>query len=188
VYTVPPPPPPAPSHAYAGFLRRLAASLIDAVLLAIGLVVLTIVGSIFTVVGLLSSGQDLTSDNGNVVGAQLALYLIALVLFWLYFAGLESSAWQGTVGKRLMRLVVTDLYGRRIGFGRATGRYFGKILSALIVFVGYFMVIFTERRQALHDLMASTLVVRQQHLGLITAPPPVAVPSPPPALVGNLPR
>jgi uncharacterized RDD family membrane protein YckC len=55
---------------------------------------------------------------------------------------------------------VTDLDGGRISFGRATGRYFGKILSGLILGIGFLMAAFTERKQALHDLLAGTLVVR----------------------------
>ena len=173
-YAVQLPPPLAPAHVYAGFWRRGAAWLIDTVLLAVGLVVLSFIGTIIAAVSLLSSGQDLTSDNS--FGVLVALLLIMFVLAWLYYAGLESSAWQGTVGKRLMRLLVTDVYGRRISFGRATGRYFSKIVSGLALFVGYLMAAFTERKQALHDLMAGTLVVRQEHLALLTAPPP-----PPPA-------
>jgi uncharacterized RDD family membrane protein YckC len=165
----PPPPPLAPSHTYAGFGRRLGAWAIDTVLLLVGFFVVYFVGSIFIGLGLLSSGQDLTVDNA--LGAELVLLLIMGVLAWLYYAGLESSAWQGTVGKRILRLVVTDLYGRRISFGRATGRFFAKIVSALALGVGYLMVIFTERRQGLHDLMAGTLVVRQEHLSLLTMPP-----------------
>jgi uncharacterized RDD family membrane protein YckC len=166
----PPPPALAPSHAYASFGRRTGAWAIDTVLLLVGLFVFYVVGIIFIEVGLLSSGQDLTVDNALV--AEAVLLLLMLVLAWLYYAGLESSAWQGTVGKRIVRIVVTDQYGRRIHFGRATGRFFGKIVSALALFVGYLMVIFTERRQGLHDLMAGTLVVRQEHLVLLTAPPP----------------
>jgi uncharacterized RDD family membrane protein YckC len=49
--------------------------------------------------------------------------------------------------------------GARISFGNATGRYFGKILSGLILYVGYLMVAFTDKKQGLHDMMASTLVV-----------------------------
>src|SRR5213078_1591458 len=89
-------PPPAPTRAYAGFGRRLAAYVIDAVLLAIGLVALLVVLSVFALVGLLSSGQDLADPNLNL-GLSLSLYAIAFVLSWLYFAGLESSAWQATV-------------------------------------------------------------------------------------------
>jgi uncharacterized RDD family membrane protein YckC len=168
----PPPPPMAPSHAYAGFGRRAAAWLIDTILLGIGLFALFFVGGILIGLGLLSTGQNPTIENA--LGAEVVLLLIMFVLAWLYYAGLESSAWQGTIGKRVLRLVVTDQYGRRIQFGRATGRFFGKIVSALVLFVGYLMVLFSERKQGLHDLMAGTLVVRQEHLALLTTPPPPA--------------
>jgi uncharacterized RDD family membrane protein YckC len=170
----PPPPPLAPSHVYAGFGRRLGAWAIDTVLLLIGFFVVYFIGSTFILLGLLSSGQDLTGDNA--LGAELVLLLIMLVFAWLYYAGLESSVWQGTVGKRIVRIVVTDQYGRRIQFGRATGRFFAKIVSALALFVGYLMAIFTERRQALHDLMAGTLVIRQEHLALLIMPTPPPAP------------
>ena len=77
---------------------------------------------------------------------------------WLYFAGLESSAGQGTFGKRAMDIRVTDEQGRRITFGRATGRFFGKIISGFMM-IGCLMAGFTERKQALHDMMAGCLVV-----------------------------
>jgi Tfp pilus assembly major pilin PilA len=73
---------------------------------------------------------------------------------------------QATPGKLLLRIHVTDLAGRRIGFGRATGRHFARILSSLIFYVGYLMAAFTWRRQALHDMLAGTLVVQ----GNVTAP------------------
>ena len=79
---------------------------------------------------------------------------------WLYFALLESSSMQGTLGKKALGMIVTDLSGNRIGFGRATGRYFGKILSAIILGIGFIMVAFTERKQGLHDLLANTLVYK----------------------------
>jgi uncharacterized RDD family membrane protein YckC len=173
----PPAPVMVPSHVYAGFWRRAAAWLIDSVLLFIGFLVVDFVGTVFVSVGLLSSGQDLTNDN--TIGPQLVLLLISFILGWLYYAGLESSSWQGTVGKRLMRIVVTDQYGRRISFGRASGRFFAKIVSAITLFVGYLMAAFTERNQALHDLMAATLVVRQEHVGALTAQPKAATPAQP---------
>jgi uncharacterized RDD family membrane protein YckC len=74
---------------------------------------------------------------------------------------MESSAWQGTLGKKALGLTVTDLEGRRISFGRATGRYFAKIISTLILCIGYMMAGFTERKQALHDMIAGTLVLRK---------------------------
>jgi uncharacterized RDD family membrane protein YckC len=80
---------------------------------------------------------------------------------WLYFSLMESSAYQATLGKRLVGIMVTDLSGQRIGFGRATARFFAKYLSQLILYIGFFMAGFTQRKQALHDLIASTLVVRK---------------------------
>jgi len=86
--------------------------------------------------------------------------LITVVIDWLYFAVQESGAKQATPGKNMMGLRVTDLDGQRISFGRASGRYFGKLLSALILYVGFMMAGFTERKQALHDMLAGCLVVK----------------------------
>jgi uncharacterized RDD family membrane protein YckC len=72
---------------------------------------------------------------------------------------MESSSKQATLGKLALGIVVTDLNGNRISFGRATGRYFGKIVSGMIFAIGYIMAGFTEKKQALHDMIASCLVV-----------------------------
>jgi uncharacterized RDD family membrane protein YckC len=74
---------------------------------------------------------------------------------------MESSARQATLGKMALGIVVTDLDGNRIGFGRATGRYFAKILSALILLIGFIMAAFTQKKQGLHDIIAGTLVVKK---------------------------
>ena len=166
-----PMPAPAPSHAYAGFGRRFAAFVIDTILLCIGVVILFVLVQLFVIFGLVSSGQQLTDES--YVGTLLVLSGILIVLVWLYYAGLESSVWQATIGKVLMRLVVTDLYGRRIAFGRATGRYWSKILSALILFAGFWMIPLTQRKQGLHDLIASTLVGRRDYLSLLMPVTPV---------------
>jgi len=75
---------------------------------------------------------------------------------------LESSARQATLGKMAVGIVVTDERGARISFGRATGRFFAKFLSMLILYVGYLMAAFTEKKQGLHDVLAGTLVVRRR--------------------------
>ena len=93
--------------------------------------------------------------------AAVGLYLIFLVGGWLYEALMESSRWQATLGKRAVGLRVVDLGGRHISFGRATARHFAKILSSLILNIGFIMAGFTEKKQALHDLIAGTLVVRR---------------------------
>ena len=62
---------------------------------------------------------------------------------------------------RLLGLKVTDLAGNRITFARASGRFFGKILSGMILGIGFLMAGFTARKQALHDILAGCLVLRQ---------------------------
>ena len=84
--------------------------------------------------------------------------ILSIVLSWLYSALLESSARGATLGKMVMGARVTDLSGGRISFGRATGRYFAKIISGMILAIGFIMVAFTARKQGLHDMIAGTLV------------------------------
>ena len=79
----------------------------------------------------------------------------------IYFAFMESSARQATLGKQALGIIVTDLNGNRIYFGKATARYFGKFISGLILGIGYIMAGFTEKKQALHDMMARCLVVKK---------------------------
>jgi uncharacterized RDD family membrane protein YckC len=64
------------------------------------------------------------------------------------------------LGKKAMGLKVIGLSGERISFGRATGRHFAKMISQLILMIGFLMQPFTEQKQALHDMMAGTLVIR----------------------------
>jgi uncharacterized RDD family membrane protein YckC len=79
---------------------------------------------------------------------------------WLYEAAMESSSKQATLGKMVLGMRVTDLQGNRISFARATVRHFSKYISAMIIFIGYIMAGFTDRKQALHDMIAGTLVRR----------------------------
>jgi len=138
---------------YAGFWLRFLAYLIDTLLMAAVCVPLGLVLGI--AIG--ASGVDEASAETPLVN--MFSNVVSIAVGWLYHSLLESSSWQGTVGKKLLGLRVTDLDGHRIGFGRATGRYFGKILSAMICLIGFIMVAFTEKKQALHDMMAGTLVV-----------------------------
>ena len=97
----------------------------------------------------------------------------------MYHAPMESSTKQGTLGKMALGIVGLDLEGRRIGFGKATGRYFAKILSALIIGIRFLMIAFTERKQGLHDILAGTLVVKGVPSPAQAIPPP---PPPPPPM------
>ena len=140
---------------YAGFWLRWVAYMIDGIILSVPLVALSMFA---TMAGVISSGHD-PSPAGIVF---ILLFVpFAFVVVWLYFAFLESSADQGTLGKRLLGLKVTDYEGRRISFGRATGRFWAKLLSGIPFEIGYIMAAFTDRKRALHDMIAKTLVVRR---------------------------
>ncbi len=82
---------------------------------------------------------------------------------WMYFAGMESSDKQATLGKLVIGLVVTDMEGERVSFSKATVRHFSKILSGLFLSFGYIMIAFTEKNQGLHDMIAGCLVVVKDH-------------------------
>ena len=84
---------------------------------------------------------------------------LGLILNWIYYAVMESSSTQATLGKMALGIKVVDLEGHRISFTKATGRYFGKFISLLILFVGFIMVAFTKKKQGLHDIMAGCLVI-----------------------------
>jgi len=86
--------------------------------------------------------------------------IFTMVVSWLYYALFQSSSWQATPGKRLLSMKVVDYHSNKITFGRATGRYFAKILSALILYIGFFMILWTKKKQGLHDKIAETYVIR----------------------------
>lgn len=90
----------------------------------------------------------------------MAAQIVEIIIGILYFAFMESSPWQATLGKRAVGIRVTDLEGRRISFLRALGRYMGKFVSTIILFIGFLMSLWTQKRQALHDIMASTVVLQ----------------------------
>ena len=139
---------------YAGFWWRFLAYLIDAMITAC---VFFPLGAIIGV-AIAASGEDPTS--GPMLGARFSLNGISIVVTWLYYALCESSSWQGTIGKKLLGLRVTDMNGQRIGFAQASGRHFAKILSALLLGIGFIMIAFSEHKQGLHDTLASTLVFK----------------------------
>jgi uncharacterized RDD family membrane protein YckC len=86
--------------------------------------------------------------------------VLNLLVWWIYYAVLHSSIWQASIGKKLLGMKVVNYAGKRISFGRATGRHFASLLSALFLFIGFVMVGLTRRKQGLHDFMTRTLVVR----------------------------
>ncbi|HKF51412.1 MAG TPA: RDD family protein [Candidatus Acidoferrales bacterium] len=148
---------------YAGFWLRFVAWIIDFIVLWIVSTFITL--PIVAATGLRSMILNHPPQSPEEAFAFLGMFskilVLDIVIQWLYFALLESSAWQATIGKKTLGLEVTDMAGRRISFARATGRYFGKIISGIILMIGYIMAGFTEKKQALHDMMAGCLVMRK---------------------------
>ena len=131
--------------AYAEFWKRVVATVIDT------LVFLPLIGYILRE----------PTVNPHASSTVMILAVFFSVLMWLYYAGMESSSSQATIGKMLMGIKVTDMQGKRITFARASGRFFAKILSKSILYIGFIMAAFTEKKQGLHDVLAKTLVVNK---------------------------
>lgn len=139
---------------YAGFWKRVAAWLLDFIIMFLGCVVIIII------LGLLLIPTTGNADNNQASWEGLGT-LVGLIFAWLYYTLMESSSKQGTVGKMFLGIKVTDLNGNKIGFGKANGRYWGKFISSFILGIGYIMVAFTKKKQGLHDIMAGCFVVNR---------------------------
>lgn len=156
---------------YAGFWLRFVAFLVDSLILK---VIHTIIFTpLFVFIGLSSFvkfGTEIDSTDEippemlpfiiTLIGGIIFAIFFSMVMFWLYYALMESSSKQATLGKMILNLKVTDLNGNRISFAQASGRYFGKIISSILFMIGYIMAGFTNKKQALHDMMSDCLVVK----------------------------
>ena len=156
------------SFVYAGIWLRFFAYLIDGLILTVAILILLLPFLFLT--GLAASigtiGEIHGQPNAAQVGAFITLILffvaISILIQWLYHAYLESGEKQATWGKQALGIYVTDLMGNRLSFGRASGRFFAKIVTGMIPLgIGYIMAGFTERKQALHDMIASCLVLKR---------------------------
>jgi len=155
---------------YAGFWLRLLADIIDNIVLGIpyGFLAVMIFASAIPIL------RDLAAQNPNplliasLLGSRILLFvLLNLLGTWLYWSLLESSSWQATLGKKALGLYVSDLQGSRISFGKASVRFFaGRGISlvpsigALYYLIDCIMAGLTEKKQALHDMIAGCLVQR----------------------------
>lgn len=126
---------------YAGFWIRLLAYIIDAMILG------AITYPLIQVLNSMGIGDRYTN-------------VLSIAISWMYFAVFESSDWMASPGKKVLGLIVTDEQGMKISVGLATRRYFAKILSGLLLGIGFFMIAFTARKQGLHDKIFHTLVLR----------------------------
>ncbi len=135
---------------YAGFWKRVAAFIIDMIITTIiGFPVSVIIGTIMETLGI---DLDIIELSGQLFG---------IISGWIYYAAMESSKLQASLGKLALSIKVTNLNGDRVSFAQATGRHFGKPISTLTLGIGFIMVAFTERKQGLHDVMSGSLVVNK---------------------------
>ncbi len=166
--------PPSQGVKYAGFWRRFVAYIIDNFI--VGVLQQIVILPFFIIMGgfgMIFNDKIFFEDYSYsefpedfalaaaFIGVILSMALFSIVLQWLYFSIMESSKYQGTLGKIALNIKVTDYQGERISFLRATGRYFSKIISALIFMIGYIMAGFTAKKQALHDIIAETYVIKK---------------------------
>lgn len=116
---------------YSSFSRRLGAAVLDMLILVI---------------------------PGCILGSMVPV-LGGVLLWFIYAPFLESSVIRATIGKKLMGIQVVDLNGGKISFRSAMIRSLMKLISGLLAFIPHLLALFTDRRQALHDLVAETVVV-----------------------------
>jgi uncharacterized RDD family membrane protein YckC len=134
---------------YAGFWRRFFALWLD----------FFVVGNLYELFALIGILPDMPQNPYSLqpTPAHGAVLLFLLI----YYVGLEVSPVQATIGKRALDMAVTDLQGERITLARAAGRNLGKAISYIILLMGFVMAGFTQRKQALHDMLAGCLVIRR---------------------------
>jgi uncharacterized RDD family membrane protein YckC len=154
---------------YGSFGARFVAMIIDYII--IGILQAVVITPILAVVGLGVASQADNLDNlseaeaiglvGSIMAGVASTMLIVYAISILYFAIMESSKSQASVGKMALGLKVTDMNGERIPFGKALLRSVGKIISGMIIYIGFIMAAFTEKKQGLHDLIANTLVLKK---------------------------
>lgn len=147
------------NHQFASSLRRLAAFCIDRLIVSI------IISIFFNLVfdwGWRLDGGIFSMSTYHSPWAWLNIYdVFREAIFLIYYPIMESSKYQGTIGKIVMGIRVTGLDNERISLAKAILRSLSKILSAAILGIGYIMIMFDDRKQGLHDKIADTLVVKQ---------------------------
>jgi uncharacterized RDD family membrane protein YckC len=144
----------------AGFWIRFVAYMIDALIVtAVSVLLLGIcVGAVI----LADESVDFENPGGIVMGAVLLVIAALIVINWLYEALMTSSPRGATLGKMALSLRIVRFDGTQLSFGRATARHFAKAIAtpAVPLLIGYIMAGFTNRKRALHDILADTLVIK----------------------------
>jgi uncharacterized RDD family membrane protein YckC len=146
--------PPRPS--FAGFWLRAFACFIDTILI----VAIFLLGASFFPATFEKLMPPVTASLTDMPQPAPIVIVLLILLGCMYYTMFEASNWQATPGKRILRLYVTDLNGQRLTFGRALMRNLARQISGFL-FIGYIIAGFTEKKQALHDILAGCLVLRK---------------------------
>lgn len=156
---------------YGGFWIRFVAFIIDSIIIDFleFIIILPILGAFGVSIGGLEGLRNMENWTdialvSLIAGVSGTLIIISLVVQWLYYALMHSSKWQATLGKRAVGLKVVDGNDLRINFTTASLRFLGKIVSSMILCIGFIMAAFSVKKQALHDMIASTYVIRVKNL------------------------
>ncbi|MGG4554491.1 MULTISPECIES: RDD family protein [Paenibacillus] len=128
--------------------RRYFAMFVDRIFMGLSLLIVTFI--------FIPPEELMYRYNGTLV-------IFSLLAQWLYFTMMESSKYQATLGKIMLGVVVVDDRDERISWGKANARFWSKLISSILG-IGYFMAIFTEYKQGLHDKIADTYVVNKEML------------------------
>ena len=145
---------------YGTVQQRILAFILDGMILLIVLGVIEAVGlPVFDDIGINEVVVDGATEAQRQIEYSIPGIVVTLALFWGYFVGFEVSKYEATPGKIAMALRVTDMEGRRVGVIRATVRHFAKFLTIATLSIGFFIAIFTRKRQTLHDLIAGCVVI-----------------------------
>ncbi len=139
----------APQY-FAGFDQRWMASALDWFMVSLVIVFLGVIALLF-----------ISEKSTQIIIAVSVLGIIPIANF-IYHIIMEASAKQGTYGKQILKIKVTDLQGERIAFAQSLGRNLAKILSVLTLFMGYLYSFFNSKQQCLHDVVAGTLVIKDR--------------------------
>jgi len=157
---------------YAGFWLRFVAYIVDYIIIQIiqTFIIIPILGVMgFTFAA--ANGFDIDFEDmsdgeifaamATMVSALASMAILAAIIQILYYSLMESSKNKATLGKMVLGLEVTDMDGNRLSFTKSILRQLGKIISTLFFFIGYIIAGFTDKKQALHDMIAGTLVVKK---------------------------
>lgn len=143
-----------------GFWIRFVAYMIDGLVMLVPAAILVGIFAAFVI--LTDESIDHEGLPALLVVALILLVAAMIVVNWLYEALMTSSPRGATFGKMALGLRIVRFDGTRLSFGRATARHFAKYMVTPMVplAIGYIMAAFTNRKRALHDILADTLVIK----------------------------